>query len=340
MGIKDAALSIANNPKVLLAAGIVGFVGAGVWACVQTLKLEKIVDEQNDILDEIKENNTEEEMQLPAVKKEVAVTRAKTIGRIVWNYTGPVLVAGVAGYLLCRSYGIQRRNYMLMSAAYASASKAYNMILDRVEQKWGEEGLKYVKYGIEQRDVEKEIVDEKGKTKKIKEKEDFLENPNYAAIKAISPNAIIFDEETNLYQMCGGSIVKMKSELTICQNADQVQYNAGIPVFYNDIVRTTCGNDPRWLTDIGQITGCYKWDPENRAAVKDTVDYRISTFTGTDPETGDPKQYVYIDPLVSLIDLDKNRQLYPTGDLQKFIHSEKFGGRKRIGGKYNSQVAV
>ena len=335
MGIKETFISVANNPKVLLTAGIVGFVGAGVWACVQTLKLEKIIDEQNDILDEIKENNTEEEMQLPEVKKEVAVTRAKTIGKIVLNYAGPVVVAGVAGYLLCRSYGIQRRNYMLMSAAYAGVSKAYDEVLKRIERKWGPEGLKYAKYGIEQKEVEREYVDEKGKTKKEKVLEDHCDE-NWEAIKAVSPNAIIFDEETSIYRANKGVNTMITAELQRTQEALNIIYHAGVPVFYNDIVREVCGNDTRWLTDIGQITGCYSKDPANREAIDDCVNLRWGTFIGTDPETGDPKQYVYIDPVVALIDLDKNRELYPTGDLQK----QRGNFKKRVGGRYNSQVAV
>lgn len=339
MGIKQIFVSAANNPKLLLGLGIAGFVGAGVFACVQTLKLEKIVDEQNDILDEITENHSEEELQLPAVKKEIAVTRAKTIGRIALNYAAPVAIAGVAGYLLCRSYGIQRRNYLLMSSAYATVSKAYDEVLKRIERKWGPEGLKYAKYGIEQKEVEREYVDEKGKTKKEKVMEKHC-NENWEAIKAISPNAIIFDEETALFRANKGVIQTMVAEIKRTESSLNIIYNAGVPVFYNDIVREFCGNDPRWLTDMGQITGCYSKDPANREAINNCVNLRWDTFLGTDPETGDPREYVYIDPVVALIDLDKNRELYPTGDMQKFIHSEKFGGYKRVGGKYSSQVAV
>ena len=172
MGLKNLIVSAINNPKLLLAGGIIGFVGAGVWACVQTVKLETIIDEQNDIQDKIVENHSEEELQLPEVKKELNMVKAKTVGRIALNYAGPVAVAGVAAFLLFRSYGLQRQAYLAMSDAYGTVSKAYDAVLDRVEKKWGKEGLKYAKYGIEQQEVEKEITDEKGKVKKVKELED------------------------------------------------------------------------------------------------------------------------------------------------------------------------
>ena len=337
MGFKDVVISVVNNPKVMLTAGIVTMVGAGVLACVQTIKLEKIVDEQNEKLDEITENHSEEELELPAVKKELALTKAQTVGRIVLNYAAPVALAGFGAYLLCRSYGLEHRAYLAMSGAYATMSKAYDEVLKRIEKKWGEEGLRYAKYGIEQREVEREVEDEKGKKKKVKENEDYIEDRNWQAIKAISPNAIIFDEETELYRANRGVEQFIVSSLIATEKGLNIVYNAGVPVFYNDIVRGVAGNDPRWLTDLGQITGCYSKDPANVEAIKDKdgisrVRLNWGTFTGTDPETGEPRQYVYIDPTVALIDLDKNRHLYPTGDLQKSIH--------RIGGKYNSQVSA
>lgn len=332
MGLKNVIVSAVNNPKLLLGLGIAGFFGAGVWACVQTLKLETIIDEQNDIQDKIVENHSEEELQLPEVKKDINIVKAKTIGRIALNYAGPVTVAGVAAYLLFRSYGLQRQAYLAVSAAYGTISKAYDAVLDRVERKWGQEGLKYAKYGIEQKEVTKEVTDEKGKVKKVKETEDQLtdvyEQDRWAKIKEASPNAIIFDEETSLYREQHGVISLMISELVKYQNYLNIVYNQGSPVFYNDIVRTVAGNDTRWLTDAGQIVGCYERDPENKAATNGAVSLNWTTFTGTDPETGDPRQYVMIDPTVALINLDKYRSVWPTGILQK----------KRVGGKYISQV--
>ena len=173
MGLKNILVSAINNPKLMLGLGIAGFVGAGVWACVQTVKLETIIDEQNDIQDKIVENHSEEELQLPEVKKEINVVKAKTVGRIALNYAGPVAVAGVAAFLLFRSYGLQRQAYLAMSAAYGTISKAYDAVLDRVEKKWGPEGLKYAKYGIDQKEVGEAVsIDENGKKKKEKIYED------------------------------------------------------------------------------------------------------------------------------------------------------------------------
>lgn len=337
MGLKNLLVSAANNPKLLLGLGIAGFVGASVYACVKTVKLEKIIDEQNDIQDKIIENHSEEELQLPEVKKELAVVKAKTVGRIALNYAGPVIVAGIAGYLLCRSYGLQRQAYLAMSAAYGTMSKAYDTVLRRIEKKYGEEGLRYAKYGIEQVDVEKETTDAKGKVKKVTEKEEQITDADPAdrwkKMKEASPNMIVFDEETSLYREYGGSMVHMRSELKGLESYLQTKYNQGVPLFYNtDIVRAVAGNDTRWLTDAGQILGYFSRDKENVAARDNVVDLGIDTIPGTDPETGERKYYLIINPNVALVNLDSNRDVYPTGSLQLDLH------KKRVGGKYISQV--
>lgn len=330
MAIKEFIVGAVNNPKVLVVAGIGGFVIAGIWACAQTLKVEKIVDEQNSKQDAIIETHSEEELQTPEIKKELKVVKAQTVGRLILNYAGPVVVAGVATYLLCRSYGLQRQAYLAVSTAYAGLAKANAAILDRVEKKWGESGLKYAKYGIEETEVEREVTDDKGKTKKVKEKEDRA-TERWSDMKASSPNLIVFDEETPLYQQFGGSAIHIKSELMTTQAYLQTQYNAGVPIFYNtDIVRNVCGNDARWMTDAGQITGCYKWDPENREAIDDTVNLQIGTFVGID-EDGNNKTYVYIDPIVALVNLDANKKLFPQADIFN---------KKRVGKKYLAQVSA
>ena len=175
MAIKDIFVKAINNPKLLVGFGIAGFIGAGVFACVQTLKLEGIIEDTNEKIDDIVENHSEEELKEPEVKKELAIVRAKMVGKITANYAGPVIIAGMAAWAICRAYGLQKQAYLAMSAAYSAVAKAYDAVLERVEKKWGPQGLKYAKYGIEEQEVgESTYIDEKGKTKteKIKKSDD------------------------------------------------------------------------------------------------------------------------------------------------------------------------
>ena len=331
MAIKEVLLGAINNPKLLIGAGIAGFVGAAAWACVQTLKLEGIIDEANEKIDDITESHSEDELQLPEVKKEYAIVRAKMVGKIALNYAGPVILAGMAGYAICRAYGLQREAYLAMSAAYGTMAKAYDAVLERVEKKWGPEGLKYAKYGIEQEEVEKEITDEKGKKKKVKETEDVC-NERWEDIRKTRPFAIVFDEETELYRQNGGSIISMRADLKGLEGNLQRRYNQGAALFYNtDVVRLVAGDDTRWISDLGQISGWYDKDKANVEATCGSPVLNIETFNGTDPDTGDRRQYIMIDPNCALVDLDKTRELHPIGSLQL--------QKKRVGNRYSGLVS-
>lgn len=307
MNIKSIISSAVNNPKLMLGVGITAFVGAGVWACVQTLKLPTILDEQGEKQDEIIENHSEEELQLPEVKKQQLGVTFQTIGRISWNYVGPAIVAGVGGYCVSRAVGLEHNNAVKYAAAYTGISKAYNAVLDRVERKWGQAGLKYAKYGIEEREEEIEVteMDEKGKTKTHKEK---IKKDVVVDLDSSSPFRIVFDESSSLYREHGGSLIHMRSELEAYQNNLNIEYNMGNPIYFNDIVRWCCGNDERWLSDLGQVAGYYKRDLSNKNAGDDRVDLRIGSFVSCDEETGEDKIYLYIDPNIpGEICLDANK---------------------------------
>lgn len=307
MNIKSIISSAVNNPKLMLGVGITAFVGAGVWACVKTLKLPTILDEQGEKQDEIIENHSEEELQLPEVKKQQVNVTLQTIGRISWNYTGPAILAAVGGYCVSRAVGLEHNNAVKYAAAYTGISKAYNAVLDRVEKKWGQAGLKYAKYGIEEREEEIEVteMDEKGKTKTHKE---IVKKDIAVDIDSNSPFRIVFDESTSLYREHGGSLISMRSELEAYQNNLNIEYNMGNPIYFNDIVRWCCGNDERWLSDLGQVAGYYKRDLSNKNAGDDRVDLRIGTFYGCNPDTGEDQLFIYIDPNIpGEICLDANK---------------------------------
>ena len=326
MSFKTAIVSAVNNPKLMLGLGITAFVGAGIWACAQTLKLPDILDEQAAKQDEIVENHSEEELQLPEVKKQQTTVTLQTVGRIALNFAGPVAVAGLGGYLVSRAVGLEHNNAVKYAAAYTGISKAYNAVLDRVERKWGSAGLKYAKYGIEEEEREAEIgtVDKNGKVKKEKIKETVdIADESIFDLDAASPFRIVFDETTSLYQQHRGDIVAMRSELTAYQNTLNIQYNGGAPVYFNDIVRVCCGNDPRYMSDLGQVAGYFKKDSNNRESGDDCIDLRIGTFYGCSPYTGEERMYIYIDPNVpGEVCLDAN----------------KWNKVRVEGGKYNSQV--
>jgi hypothetical protein len=116
----------------------------------------------------------------------------------------------------------------------------------------------------------------------------------------------------------------MRDQLVAYEGVLNENYNKGIPIFYNDIVKWTDGADSEYLCDEGQIYGNYKLDPVNREAGDDCIDLRIDTFMGCDPDTGEDMMYLRIDPnIAGPVCLDNSKRI-----------------QGRFGGKYISQPQI
>ena len=319
------------SPEILVGAGIATMVAGVVVAVVKdSKKTTEILQEQQQKHDEIVENHSEEEQQLPAVKREHAKVSLQTIGRVIWHHKCAIgLVVGGATMVVA-GFKIEKARYIrkaiecnALAAASAGLQKAYDAVLDRVRSRYGEEGYNYAKYGLEKETYEEETVDEKGKTHKEK-KERWRSNDVFDSIRKSSPWAIIFDEDSKLYQECNGSIIHMRSQLEAYERVLNEQYHGGVPIFFNDIVRWTDGNDSEYLCNEGQICGNYKNDIANRESGDDCIDLRINTFIGPDVETGEDTVYLMIDPnIAGPISLDSPRRI-----------------QGRFGGKYISQPQI
>lgn len=314
------------SPQLLLIAGVATLGASVVIAVKETKKAEIILDEQAAKHDEITEQHSEEEQDSKEVKHAHTKVAVQTAGRLAWNYKFAALTFAAGTTMIGAGFGILRARYVkkvlecnALSATAHTLKRSYDAVIDRVRDKWGDEGVKYAKYGITQEEYVEETTDEKGKTHREKKTRD--RGDRWAAITT-SPWTIVFDEESNLYQQCGGSIVHMRDQLVAYQGVLNEQYNAGSPIFFNDIVRWTEGNDSPYLCDEGQICGNYKFDPENRAAGDDCIDLRINTFYGTDPESGEDKIYLMIDPnIAGPVCLDAPKRI-----------------KRNFGGKYISQT--
>ena len=315
------------SPEILVGAGLFTMVAGVVVAVVKdSKKTTEIMQEQQQKHDEIVQNHSEEEQQLPAVKREHRKVSVQTVGRVIWHHKLAIGLVTIGAAEVLGGFKIIKGRYIrkviecnALTASTAALQKAYDAVLDRVRNKYGEEGYNYAKYGLEKEEYTEETTDDKGKTHK--EKKERYRGYDIDAIKQTSPWAIVFGEDSSLYQECGGSLVHMRSQLTAYQGVLNQEYNSGVPIFYNDIVRWTCGNDSEYLCDEGQICGNYKHDVLNREAGDDCIDLRIQTFMGCDPETGEDKMYLMIDPnIAGPVCLDSPKR----------IHG-------RFGGKYISQ---
>ena len=193
-----------HSPELCTIAGIGGMVVATVMACKATTKLDDILSEAKDTIDTINECSTNPDA-LPAgaeyskedAKKDLAITYTKT-GLKVLKLYGPSLAVGVLSItsIVASNVILKKRNIGL-AAAYTALDKSFKDYRVRVVDKFGEEIDKQLKYGVKAVEIEKEITDEDGNQKTVKETKNVVDKNN---LESYSPYAKFFDELSDYWE--------------------------------------------------------------------------------------------------------------------------------------------
>lgn len=146
-----------HSPEILMAAGITGIIMSTVMACHATTKLDEVMEEHEDAVDDIKsdawllENDD---------RKELAKIYATTGLKIVKLY-GPAVTLQIASIgCVLGAHGILKKRNVALMAAYKAVEQSFNDYRQRVIEEFGEEKDYDLKHGIQH---EKVKVDEDGK---------------------------------------------------------------------------------------------------------------------------------------------------------------------------------
>jgi len=187
---------IKNAPKILLGVGITSIVGGTIVACKQTLKVEEILDDHQNSVEEIHDlrNKSLESDHLPGdygytekdMKKDLTKTYIRTAGRMMVNYSVPVALIG-GGIICCvSSHNILNTRYLTALAAYDALGKKFADYRKRVIEDFGPEADELYRYGIEKHE---ELVETKTKKGNVKKK---LETTYKPRPEGLSEFAVIF----------------------------------------------------------------------------------------------------------------------------------------------------
>lgn len=183
-----------HSPEILLVAGVVGTVASAVMACKATIKAKEIVDKSKEdlaIIHDCMANETlkeKGEYSDEQGKKDLTIAYTNTAVDLAKVYGPSVILGALSIASILTSNNILRGRNVALAAAYATVDKSYKEYRDRVREKYGEEADKELTFDIKAKEVEKVVVDEKGKEKKVKET--VLDSNS----NAHSPYAKVFDE--------------------------------------------------------------------------------------------------------------------------------------------------
>lgn len=150
------------SPELALAGGIVCGAGALVTACMASRKVDNLIEEVNEELNDILEAN-DENVDVN-VRKESLQVYVRAAGKFAKLY-GPTLALGMASVgLILASHGILNKRYVGTVAAYQTLDEAFKGYRKRVAAAVGEEAEKVLMAGGK---IEKNIKVQNEETEEI-----------------------------------------------------------------------------------------------------------------------------------------------------------------------------
>lgn len=233
-----------HSPEILIVTGVAGIITGAVMACKATMKVNDILDEHKDAIDDINTESENEETEI--VVRSKATVYTQTGIKFVKLYAPSVIVGTLSIGCIIQSNNILRKRNVSLAAAYMAVDKGFKEYRERVVERFGKEIDHELKYGIKAKEFDKITTDENGN--EVIEKEIVnIADPNaysdYAKFFDESCNGWCKDPETNYIFLKGqmnyaNELLRTRGHLFLNEVYDML----GIP-------RTKAGNVVGWIYD-------------------------------------------------------------------------------------------
>lgn len=162
-----------HSPEILIVAGVVGTVVSTVMACKATTKAGDILDEAKEDINKVHECSSNEDLieeYTPEdTKKDLTLIYVQTGIKFAKLYAPSVALGVISLGSIIASNNILRKRNVALAAAYATVDKGFKKYRDRVVERFGNEVDHELRHNIKAKKIDKIIVDDKGKEKKVKE---------------------------------------------------------------------------------------------------------------------------------------------------------------------------
>lgn len=165
----------AKSPTILVVAGVVGLVGAGIAACKQTSKeLNKVLEEHKKDVQALKDirdgkvvlnDITTEEYAATKYKKHLTHVYLRTVAKLAKVYAVPLLMAALSVTSILTGHGILNKWHLNAVAEVYAVRETLNDYRERVKGKIGDEAEKLLFLDAEKAIVTDKVTDENGEEK-------------------------------------------------------------------------------------------------------------------------------------------------------------------------------
>ena len=241
-----------HSPEILIAAGVVGTVTSAVMACKATTKLNDILEESKETIEQI-HYATEHPEELPKEytpedgKKDLAIVYTQSAIKVAKLYAPSVILGALSITAILSSNNILRKRNVALAAAYTAVDKSFKEYRSRVVDRFGKELDRELRYNIKAKEIEETVIDEKtGEEKTVKKTIDVIDPNNISEFAVIYDDGCIgWEKDPELNKMFllrqqnyANDLLKSKGHLFLNEVYDMI----GIP-------RTKAGQVVGWIYD-------------------------------------------------------------------------------------------
>ena len=171
-----------HSPEILVVAGVIGTVASAVMACKATTKVSGILEKTKEDIDSVHDcvanESLAEEYTSEDAKKDLAIVYIQTGVKLTKLYAPAVALGILSLGSILASNNILRQRNVALAAAYATVDKGFKEYRNRVVERFGEEVERELRHNIKAKKIEKIVVGEDGKEKKVKETVPVASDPS------------------------------------------------------------------------------------------------------------------------------------------------------------------
>ncbi len=252
-----------NSPEIFIVAGAIGVGVSFVMACVASTKVNDILEEKEDRVDEIHEKEHSEPVG-PEIyteddrKKDLTKVYIHTGVEFVKLYAPSAILLGLSLTSMIASNNILRKRNAALATAFAAVSKNFKEYSDRVIERFGEDVDREIRYG-----VKSEAGDEEDKSKPVVVEEN--KHPIH------SPYAKFFDDgNPNWDKNADANLMFLIQKEAYCTAKLEIKGYLFLNEVYDelDIPKTKVGQVVGWCWKPGARVdfGMYDMDNERKRA--------------------------------------------------------------------------
>ena len=256
------------GPKVGTIAGLVGLIGAGVWACKQSTKLPELMNKHKQVMETIEDAKENDEDYSEEDASADTLTEYKHITvEVIKLYGAPVAIAVGSTVCVIGSHVVLTRRNAALASACTVISNQFKNYRKNVIEELGEEVDKQFRFNLKKKSEnaeESENEDEENPGGENSEKQDKSPTNKY------SDYARIFDESSYLWTKDPeANLLKLRQQEDY---ANRKLKSDGV-LFLNDVYELLGFRK----TKMGQVMG---WFYEDEGTISDNyVDFGIYDLT-------------------------------------------------------------